>query len=254
MLKLLPAVVVCCLALAPVASAHQFIPPGLVAKIPGPLPGAAGKRNQPTQIDLGRRLFEKETFNGNGRTCATCHAAKENFALSPADVRRRPPGDALFVFERFPGLEALENGPALRAKALICENLDGFDQPCVLRASPHIFGLALTTNPEVNHPLTATLGWGGDGSPGDGSLRNFAVGAVVQHFPRSLDRVEGRDFRLPTAAELDAIEAFMLSIGRRETPVVDPLIAGRLVFEDPNVTIGQTSVRRHAESTGNAPL
>src|SRR4051812_16063865 len=35
----------------------------------------------------GKRLFEKETFGGNGRTCATCHVA-ESGALSPSDVQK----------------------------------------------------------------------------------------------------------------------------------------------------------------------
>lgn len=219
--------------------AHQGVPSEIVNRIPNPLPGAAGRRKLPAVIALGKRLFEKETFAGNGRTCATCHAASENFALSPADVRRRSSGDALFVFERFPGLEGLENGDALRTKALILENVDGFDQPGVLRAVPHIFGLGETVRPEGNHPLTHATGWGGDGSPGDGSLRNFAVGAVVQHFTRSLDRILDVDFRMPTAEELDAMEAFQLSIGRQTTPIVDPNIPGFLVFDDLNVTAGQ---------------
>jgi cytochrome c peroxidase len=225
--------------LAPAASAHQGVPPEIVARIPQPLPGHVGRLKLKSNITLGRKLFEKETFGGNGRTCATCHAAKENFALSPADVRRRPAGDALFVFERFPGLEALENGQALRSKALIIENVDGFDQPGVLRSVPHIFGLSQTINPESNHPLVHATGWGGDGSPGDGSLRQFAVGAVVQHFTKSLVRTLDVDFRMPTAAELEALEAFQLSIGRQSTPVVDPALPGSLVFLDGQVTAGQ---------------
>jgi hypothetical protein len=239
MLKFL-AVVAIGLTLAPDVSAHQGVPPEIVNRIPRPLPGAAGRLRLPSQIALGKRLFEKETFGGNGRTCATCHAEEENFALSPADVRRRPPGDALFVFERFPGLEGLENGEALREKALILENVDGFLQPGVLRAVPHIMGLGQSINPEDNHPLTHATGWGGDGSPGNGSLRNFAVGAVVQHFTRSLDRILDVDFRMPTAEELEAMEAFQLSIGRQTTPVIDPNIPGFLVFSDTNVTDGQT--------------
>ena len=54
------------------------------------------------------------------------------------------------------------------------------------------------------------------GAPGDGSLRAFAVGAVIQHFPKTLARVPDKDFRQPTAAELDALEAFMLSTGRQQ--------------------------------------
>ena len=37
-----------------------------------------------------------------------------------------------------------------------------------------------------------------------------------QHFTLTLDRVAGVDFRLPTNDELDALEAFMLSLGRQE--------------------------------------
>ncbi len=34
-------------------------------------------------INEGRKLFFKETFNGNGRTCGTCHPAKNNFTHDP---------------------------------------------------------------------------------------------------------------------------------------------------------------------------
>ena len=57
-------------------------------------------------------------------------------------------------------------------------------------------------------------GWSGDGAPGTGSLREFAIGAVTQHFTKSLARVEGRDFKLPKEHQLDAMEAFQLSLGR----------------------------------------
>lgn len=36
----------------------------------------------------GRRLFERETFGGNGRTCETCHSAATG-TVSPEDARRR---------------------------------------------------------------------------------------------------------------------------------------------------------------------
>ena len=57
-------------------------------------------------------------------------------------------------------------------------------------------------------------GWSGDGAPGTGSLREFAIGAVTQHFTKSLERVEGPDFKLPKEHQLDAMEAFQLSLGR----------------------------------------
>ena len=41
-----------------------------------------------TRGDEGRRLFRKETFGGNGRTCETCHSRKTG-TLSPDDVQER---------------------------------------------------------------------------------------------------------------------------------------------------------------------
>ena len=46
----------------------------------------------------GKHLFERETFGGNGRTCATCHTS-ETGTVSPEDARRRfkaNPQDPLF--------------------------------------------------------------------------------------------------------------------------------------------------------------
>jgi len=46
----------------------------------------------------GRRLFEEETFGGNGRTCVTCHS-KETGTVSPEDAQARfaaNPNDPLF--------------------------------------------------------------------------------------------------------------------------------------------------------------
>ncbi len=49
----------------------------------------------------GRRLFEKETFGGNGRTCLTCHSRKTG-TVSPQDAHARfqaNPHDPLFVHD-----------------------------------------------------------------------------------------------------------------------------------------------------------
>ena len=48
-----------------------------------------------------RRLFEEETFGGNGRTCATCHG-EETGTISPEEVAERlaeDPGDPLFLHD-----------------------------------------------------------------------------------------------------------------------------------------------------------
>ena len=38
----------------------------------------------------GRRLFERETFGGNGRTCLTCHS-RETGTVSPEEAGRTLP-------------------------------------------------------------------------------------------------------------------------------------------------------------------
>jgi cytochrome c peroxidase len=50
---------------------------------------------------LGRRLFDVETFGGNGRTCRTCHT-KKNGTFSPEEARTRlaeDPNDPLFLHD-----------------------------------------------------------------------------------------------------------------------------------------------------------
>jgi hypothetical protein len=100
------------------------------------------------------------------------------------------------------------------------------------------------------------LGWSADGSPNDGSLRQFAVGAVVQHFTKTLNRVEGVDFRLPTDAELDALDAFQRSLGRRKeidlaalTFVDDAAQRGKDLFE--GVGVNRSCTQCHANAGSN---
>jgi hypothetical protein len=82
--------------------------------------------------------------------------------------------------------------------------------------------------------VAQATGWSGDGAPGDGSLRSFTIGAIFQHFPQTMNRIPGEDFRLPTEAELDALEAFQLSLGRQTE-----LDLATLDFADPDVQTGK---------------
>jgi hypothetical protein len=180
--------------------------------------GSSGSDTDPQSrlINRGKELFFKETFNGNGRTCGTCHPAENNFALDPSFIATLPSNNPLFVAEFNPALkENFENPRLMRQFGLILENLDGFSDlktRFVLRGIPHTLGLRLSIDSNQG-PHT---GWSGDGAPGDGSLRSFATGAVIQHFTKTLNRVPGTDFRLPTEEELDAMEAFQLSLGRQQ--------------------------------------
>ena len=166
-------------------------------------------------IARGKKLFFNETFNGNGRTCGTCHRRENNFTIDPVFIATLPDDDPLFVAEFNPDLKKNFERPFLMRKfGLILENGDGYDDLArnfVLRGVPHTLGLRFSVNSDLG-PLT---GWAGDGAPGDASLRAFAAGAVIQHFTKTLNRIPGVDFRLPTESELDALAAFQLSLGRQ---------------------------------------
>lgn len=176
-------------------------------------------------IERGRLIFFNETFNGNGRTCGTCHRAENNMTLDPAFIATLPDTDPLFVAEFNPDLqENFENPRLMREFGLILENQDGFNDLASnfnMGGVPHV--LAQRTSIDIGPPPDFRTGWGGDGAPDDdsgsppldGSLRAFAIGAVRQHFTKTLARVPGPDFRFPTEHELDALEAFQLSLGRQ---------------------------------------
>jgi len=133
-----------------------------------------------------------------------------------------PRSDPLFVAENNPALAKLENSQLLRSRALILENLDGFDDPThkfVMRGVPHTLSLGLTngiSNAFNGDPPDHRLGWSGDGGPGRSTLHEFTFGAIVQHFTKTLARRPGIDFRVPTEEELDALEAFQLFTGRQK--------------------------------------
>ncbi|HYU34145.1 MAG TPA: hypothetical protein VEW48_18475 [Thermoanaerobaculia bacterium] len=190
----------------------------------------------------GADLFQNETFGGNGRTCATCHPPRNNFTIDPKFIATLPPDDPLFVFENNPDLADLERGDSLRQLGLVLENPDGFDDlrnRFVLRGTPHTLALMHSRTPQDGSPFETIppverLGWGGDGAPGSGSLRDFALGAITQHFTRTLDRRPGTDFRVPTDEELDAMAAFQLALGRQED-----LDLPSMRFRSPLVSRGQ---------------
>lgn len=141
--------------------------------------------------------------------------------------------------ENNPLLSQLEIPILMRQFGLILENVDGLADPTqkfTMRSVPHTLALTTSMTPDATivNPPADMLGWSGDGSAGTGSLREFAIGAVVQHAPKSLGRIEGVDFRLPTDTELDAMEAFQLSLGRQSD-----INLQSLSFKDSVITMGQ---------------
>lgn len=180
-------------------------------------------------IETGENLFFEGTFRGNGRTCGTCHRAENNLTIDPNFIATLPKNDRLFVAEpqfaqMFPELqENFENPKLMREFGLIIANVDGLDDlenKFTMRSVPHTLALPTSLLPApidgTNPDVVQRTGWSGDGAPGDGSLRSFAIGAVRQHFTKSTQRRENIDFRFPNDKELDAMEAFQLSLGRQE--------------------------------------
>ena len=230
-------------------------------------------------INRGRDLFFNETFNGNGRSCGTCHREDDNMALGLKTIANLPDDDPLFIVEQQFRADGSRNPlyndyrmekPALMRKlGLILENLNGFRElddtfttRVNMRAPTHVLSVRTTLAPPPALesdalafddgtlpllPLDADdlvfaerTGWSGDGTPTSfhedffesngreltGSLRDFVIGAIIQHYPLTLERSglavdedgypRQPDFRFATEEELNAIEAFMLSIGRQQ--------------------------------------
>jgi cytochrome c peroxidase len=172
------------------------------------------------QVCAGADIFFRETFGGNGRTCGTCHPMANNTTIDVPFIQSLPASDPLFVFETNPNLTNLET-PDLRNLGGILENVDGFEDPThkfVVRGVPHVLSLktsvAADTGDGTTSPPIERTGWGGDGAPGDGSLRQFLNGAIKQHYPKTLARQPGVDFRFATDQELDLVLAFQNALGR----------------------------------------
>ena len=220
-------------------------------------------------VEQGADLFFNETFDGNGRTCGTCHPAENNFTIDPPFIQKlheENPYHPLFVAEFVDSLNSDVNGgrhfevPVLmREFGLILENVDGFEdleKKFVLRSVPHTLAQGISITPcdpnpppssgEAPPPCNTTIppvhrtGWSGDGSPTDiagtnGSFFDFPLGAVRQHFPKTLSRTPGVDFRFPDSGELKALEAFQLSLGRQNEINLD-----KLDFADERVAKGES--------------
>lgn len=149
----------------------------------------------------GQRLFERETFGGNGRTCATCHS-RETGTVSPQDAQQRfaaGPGDALFVHD---GSDDGQGNGVTRmlADATILVNIplpphvrvadDPTARTVMLRR-----GIATTLNTPALDPILMM-----DGRAA--TLQSQAFAAIHDHAQAGIG---------PSAAQLDRIAEFQQS-------------------------------------------
>jgi cytochrome c peroxidase len=151
----------------------------------------------------GRRLFDHETFGGNGRTCRTCHSGK-NGTITIEEVQERlvaDPSDPLFTFD---GLDDFESGTSrIEEHATILIRRD-LPPGVVLLDDPSATSVVLARGvpSTVNTPAL---------DPGlmydlrDLTLQDQALGAIHGHAQNAVE---------PTADQLDAIAEFQRTANR----------------------------------------
>lgn len=136
-------------------------------------------------------------FGGNGRSCGSCHMPGDRFGISVQRIAALEPSHPLF----FAGLD--EDQDLLRAHGLVHVivpgAIDGF------RQTPKLVHLQALCD---RHGACASLGLLGDRVP---DLCAFSRQAVQNHLSLTSERQPGRDFRVPTDAECEALTAYMLS-------------------------------------------
>jgi len=86
------------------------------------------------QVDQGGNLFNGETFQGNGRTCGTCHISSLNLALPPSNIQSRfstvsATFDPLFIGETKPS--SFDAGFDFNLNKLVLTDTVSSDAPCI---------------------------------------------------------------------------------------------------------------------------
>ena len=148
-------------------------------------------------VDEGFVIFMEETWDGNGRTCGTCHIPAENYNIFPSTIAGLNGKELnILLAKKVDGLENRDlvishaifnvsgNGGTHGADEPELFGTEGHEGP-IFRSTMNLAGLALTTlNTAPTFPGTPLfpvfcsiplgptkeelpqLGWSGDGSPG----------------------------------------------------------------------------------------
>jgi cytochrome c peroxidase len=157
-----------------------FIGAGLVCLATVSGSAAQGSGAPPGLLLEGMRLFQQETFDGNGRTCQTCHSELTG-TVSPEDARQRfakDPNDPLFLHDGSDdglghGVLRMLNDATVLVTVPLAPNVRLADNPAarsvVLRR-----GIATTLNTPALDPVLMLDGR----EPG---LESQAAGAIASH-------------------------------------------------------------------------
>ena len=193
----------------------------------------------------GERLFRKETFGGNGRTCETCHS-RGTGTLSPEDVQALPPGDPLFrhdgLDDGISGTSRITQHATIRVVRPLPPNVKIAGDPAatsvvLLRGIPTTINTP-ALDPALMYDLRAR------------NLSDQALGAIHDHAQNTVE---------PTEAQLAMIAEFQRSDKRffssdelqdfargGPPPVLPPGTTkseqrGRLMFIETEFTPGSTN-------------
>jgi len=152
----------------------------------------------------GQRLFDRETFGGNGRTCLTCHS-RETGTVSPRDARTRfqqNPDDPLFVHDGTDDEDGDGVGDGVHVTRMLKDATLLMRVPLhpdvELKGHPEIRditvrrGIPTTLNTPALDPVLML-----DGR--QPTLQDQALGAINDHAQAT---------RMPTPRELDLIASF----------------------------------------------
>ena len=140
---------------------------------------------------------DPEPFGGNGRACGDCHVPGDNFGVSVERIATLPDDHPFF----FRGLD--ENQRLLRDHGLVHVIVPG--QIDEFRQTPKLIHLQTLCDEDGNCDALGLLG---------DRVRNlcaFSIQAITNHMAKTVNRVPGRDFRVPTKEECEALVAYMVS-------------------------------------------
>jgi hypothetical protein len=152
------------------------------------------------RLSEGRRLFDEETFGGNGRTCRTCHSKKTGTFSPEEAVARllRDPGDTLFVHDGlddgFAGTTRITEHATVRIEIPLPPDVTLADDP-TRRSVILNRGTPTTLNTPALDPFLMY-------DTREPNLQRQAFNAIHGH---------AQNTREPTALELDLIREFQQS-------------------------------------------